>query len=420
MEVRVINGLRMRLLRFLSQFSDLFYSKKGRLSFQTYVQGQLGSLERKSVEPMADAAGIPPRTLQEFLSHVVWDEDGARDRIQEVVRRNHSEGETIAIADETAIPKKGTETACVQRQYCGATGKIDNCVLTSNLAFACGDFCTLIDSQLYLPEAWHHDRPRCRKVGIPDDVVYRPLHRIVLEQIDTARDNGLRIDWVTADERYGGVPEFLDTLEDWGLHYVVEVPKSATGWTVRPAIWNGPSDVECDGKGRPRRFPCLASKARSPESVEAIASHAYLLRKESWTSFKIKETLKGPEVWEAKICRFYQHRAGLPSRELKLVVACQPLTGITKYFLAHGSEEAELRDFLRVAFTRWRVERCFEDGKGELGMDHFEARRYISIKRHLIVTMVSHLFLAEQKQRLREKKRRRPLSHRLPAQARDR
>ena len=61
---------------------------------------------------------------------------------------------------------------------------------------------------------------------------------------------------------------------------------------------------------------------------------------------------------------------------------------------------------LLVAFSRWRIERMFEDSKGELGMDHFEVRRYLSIRRHLILTCVSHLFLAEfcqqqQKKRLR-------------------
>jgi SRSO17 transposase len=415
MEVSVLKGLGSLLLRFLGQFDDCFYSKKGRQSFRTYVQGQLGHLERKSMEPMADAAGVPPRTLQEFLSHVVWNEDAARDRVQSIVRHNHSEGETVAVVDETAFPKKGTETACVQRQYCGATGKVDNCVLSVNLAFACEDFHTLIDSRLYLPKSWHEDRARCRKVGIPDDVVYRPLHRIALEEIDTARDNDVRLDWITSDERYGEVPEFLEALEDWGLFYVIEVPKTVTGWTARPPVWNAPSEVRGKVSRRPRSFPCLSARARAPQTVEKIADYGRLMRAQAWTAFNVKETLKGPEVWQVRVCRFYQHRDGLPSRELRLIVAVQPLLGTTKYFLAHGPEGTTLQTFVRVAFTRWRVERCFEDSKGELGMDHFEARRYLSIKRHLVVTMVSHLFLAEQTQRLRGKKRRRPLSHRVSA-----
>jgi SRSO17 transposase len=414
MEVSVVKGLRVLLLRFLGQFDECFATYRGRRSFRTYIEGQLGHLERKSMEPMADAAGMAPRTLQEFLSHVVWDEEAARDQVQGIVRRKHSDGETVGIVDETGFPKKGTETACVQRQYCGATGKVDNCVISVNLAFACEDFHSLIDSRLYLPLSWHEDRPRCRKVGIPDDVVYRPLHRIALEEIETARENRVRLDWITSDERYGEVPEFLETLEDWGLSYVVEIPRTVTGWTTRPPVWNDPSPVQGHLTG-PRRFPRLSSWARKPRTIEQIADRGQILRKQPWTTVKVKDTLKGPEVWTVKLCPFYQNRDGLPSPALWLLVAVQPLTGETKYFLAHAPKGTPLETFVRVAFTRWRVERCFEDEKGELGMDHFEARRYLSIKRHLIVTMVSHLFLAEQRQRLRGKKRRRPLPHGVSA-----
>ncbi len=420
MEVGVLKGLRILLLRFLGQFDDCFATCKGRKSFRTYVEGQLGHLERKSVEPMADAAGVPPRTLQEFLSHVVWEEDAVRDRIQSRVRRKHCGGETVGVIDETSFPKKGTETACVQRQYCGATGKVDNCVVSVNLALARGNFHTLIDSRLYLPESWHEDRSRCRKVGIPEDVVYRPLHRIALEEIETARDNRVRLDWITSDERYGAVPEFLETLEDWGLSYVIEVPKTVTGWCVHPPIWNDPSEVPGTLARRPRNFPCVSTGARPPQTAEQIADGSRQMTSQPWTTFKVKETLKGPEVWSVRICRFYHNRGGLPSRLLHLIVAVQPLMGTTKYFLAHGPEGTTMETFLRVAFTRWRVERCFEDTKGELGMDHFEARRYLSIKRHLIVTMVSHLFLAEQTQRLRGKKRRGLLPLDLPASEGDR
>ena len=59
---------------------------------------------------------------------------------------------------------------------------------------------------------------------------------------------------------------------------------------------------------------------------------------------------------------------------------------------------------LLVAFSRWRVERCFEDEKGELGLDHYEGRRYQGLKRHMIITTVSHLFLAKVHQDLRGEK----------------
>ena len=403
MEVQEIEGLGWRLKRFLGQFDSCIYSKKGRVHLETYVKGQLGPLKRKSVEPIADAAGVPPRRLQEFLSLLRWEEDGVRDRIQAIVKRKHDGEENIGILDETGFPKKGKHTAGVQRQYCGQSGKVENCVVTINLILAVDTFHTGLDSELYLPKSWHEDRERCRAAGIPDEVVYRPVHEIALGQIQRARANGVRLDWVTADERYGEVPQLLSSLEGMGQPSVFEIPPNVTGWTVKPKVWQDSSEAGPAGK-RLRKFPRLASSARRARPVKELAAHSRSLRKQPWVAFRIKETFKGPEVWEAKACTFYQKREGLPSRPLQLIVARNVVSGITKYFLAYNPNEAPLEVLLRVAFTRWHVERCFEDSKGELGMGHFEVRNYRSMTRHFTLSMVSHLFLAEQRDRLAEKK----------------
>jgi SRSO17 transposase len=291
-------------------------------------------------------------------------------------------------------------------------------VITIDLAFANeSGFRTLIDSTLYLPEkTWHLDRARCRAVGIPKEVVYRPYHEIALEQIDRARANHVPLDWIGADERYGGVPAFLAGLEACCLPYAVQVPVSATGWTVCPEVWQSREQAGDRGKGL-RKYPHLAVDAPAPKSVEEIARHSYVMRQQPWVAFRVKETQKGPEVWEAKICPFFQNRDGLPSKPLQLLVARHVLDGTIKYFVIDAPPGTPLETLMRVAFMRWNVERCFEDEKGRIGMHHFEVRRYLSVKRHLMVSMVSHLFLAEQHERLRGEK---PVPHDLPGPSRHR
>src|SRR3990167_3244089 len=115
MTITEICSLKEELRQYTREFDPCFRSCKSRRHFRTYVEGQLGPLERKSVEPMADAADVSSRTLQEFLGLHRWNEDGARDRVQAIVRRDHSGTENIGIIDETSTPKKGIETACVQR-----------------------------------------------------------------------------------------------------------------------------------------------------------------------------------------------------------------------------------------------------------------------------------------------------------------
>jgi SRSO17 transposase len=397
-DIAVFGG---KLQRFLGQFSSHFASFKGRDNFERYVAGQLSGLQRKSIEPMADAIDVCPRRMQLFLSNQVWDEEKVRDKIQEIVMRKFSSDENIGIIDETSFAKKGNETACVQRQYCGTTGKRDNCVVSVHLAFATQDFHTLIDASLYLPRPWDEDRERRERALVPEDLTYRSLQEIAIDQIRRAQQNRVRLDWITADAGYGKSPKFLGFLEESDQPYVVEVPVASPGWVARPGVLLERTRAMEPGSG-PRKFPRLAANARAAKSVANLVAESSVFTKQEWTPFRVKETEKGPEVWEAKWSRFFAKRDDLPSQELLLVVARNVLDGDVKYFVVNAPADTPIATILRVAFTRWRVERCFRDTKTDLGMDHFEVRLYPSIIRHLIISMVSQLFLAGQRERLKK------------------
>jgi len=140
----------------------------------SYCRGLLSDLPRKSVEPIAVACGAAVRTLQEFLRDHVWDHFGMRDLLQRrlVDHRALTAADdlgTIGVIDETSTAKKGAKTPGVHRQYCGARGKVENCIVTVHLGVARGLFKTLIDAALFLPKCWSDDRERCRKAAIPDD-----------------------------------------------------------------------------------------------------------------------------------------------------------------------------------------------------------------------------------------------------------
>ena len=174
MDAETILRIKPALTWYLHEFDGCFGRCTTRRHLDTYVQGQLSSLERKSVEPIAHAAGTPPRTLQEFLGVFRWDEEAVLDRLQQRVARRHADPNAVGILDETSFVKKGVKTAAVQRQHCGAVGKRENCVVSVHLGYATPGFHTLLDGEVYLPEkTWHQDRKRCRAAGIPDEVGYR-------------------------------------------------------------------------------------------------------------------------------------------------------------------------------------------------------------------------------------------------------
>lgn len=108
---------------------------------------------------------------------------------------------------------------------------------------------------------------------------------------------------------------------------------------------------------------------------------------------------------------YLKDEQGLPTGPYHLLVCNNPLTGEMKYFVSNAPPNAAVKRLLKVAFSRWPIERCFEDQKGEVGLTHWEGRRWIGLKRHLILTAVSYLFLATARERLREKK---SGDHRLP------
>jgi SRSO17 transposase len=397
MDTKTILKLKPELTRFLHQFDGYFGRVTTRRYLGLYVEGQLSPLPRKSLEPIADAFGVPPRNLQEFLGLFRWDEQGVRDELQQYVARRHPHPQSVGVIDETSFVKKGRKTACVQRQHCGAVGKTENCVVSVHLGYATPEFYSLIDGELYLPEkTWHHDRQRCREAGIPDDVVYRPKWQIALGQYRRAVANGVRFAWLIFDEGYGGKGPFLRGLEGLGQNYVAEVPTSFPVWTRRPSVLYR-ATARDRKQGRPRRYPRVKVKNNPRVEVRNVLAYSPRMRTVPWQNYYVKDGSKGPMVWQAKRLMVYlPDEQGLPTRPYHLLVARNALDHEeVKYFLSNAPESTPVETLLRVAFTRWVIERAFEDSKTELGLDHFEVRKFVSIQRHLILSCLSHIFLTE-------------------------
>ncbi|HEX4508695.1 MAG TPA: IS701 family transposase [Burkholderiaceae bacterium] len=381
-----IRALGPALAAYLDEFADCFVSPDTRRHLKEYVRGQLSNLPRKSVEPIAHLADVPPRTLQEFLSLSAWDADRLRDTVQRVVARDHADAQAIAIVDESGHPKKGSKTACVQRQYCGASGKVDNCVMSVHLCHASfdGAFRAMLDSDLYLPQSWADDEERRHEAKVPGAVEYRPKHEIALGQLRHAVvDNGMHFGWVTADEWYGAKPAFVEGLEALGQRFVLEIPRNLMGWLREPA-----------DAGVPRG------------EVQNLARWSTPMLRQPWVDFHVKDTGMGAMVWEARAAPFWMKRgrSGVVGPYWLVVARDRLDQDEVKYFLSNAGAGVPLEAIVHVAFGRWPVERCIEDEKSELGLGHFECRGYGAVLRHLRVTQVSHLFLARQAARLRGEK----------------
>ena len=164
MTLKQIAVLGRKLSTFLALFRDCFGRCDARELLRVYVKGQLSDLHRKTAEAIALQFKTAPRTLQRFLESIKWDEEKLRDRCQKIVAEQHAHVEAIGCVDESGTAKSGRETVGVSRQWNGNRGKVDNCAVAVHLNYSAPGFQVLLDSGVYLPEAWVNDPVRRKKL----------------------------------------------------------------------------------------------------------------------------------------------------------------------------------------------------------------------------------------------------------------
>jgi SRSO17 transposase len=230
-------------------------------------------------------------------------------------------------------------------------------------------------------------------------VVFRTKPQIALGMVDRALAHGVRVQAWTFDEAYGRDSAFLDGLEQRRQVFVGEVPTNFHGWVIPPRVLH---DGPTPRRGRKKNYPRLA-RGRPSSEVQNLLRYSPAFRRQKWQRYRIKDTERGPEVWEVKWAVFWRKgNNGLPGRRHCLLVARNVLTNEVKYFVANrvpGERGITLRRLLRVAFQRWSVESCFRQAKEELGLDHFEVRGWRCLHRHFYLAQLSHLFCARMRQK---------------------
>ena len=384
--------LQPALREFLQSFRDCFRKEVTFGYLETYVVGLMSDIKRKSVEPIALAAEVPVRTLQEFLSAFRWDDRRAEGHLHRMLADRHGGG--IGVMDASAHAKRGDKTPGVQRQWCGETGKIDNCVVGQHLLYTDNDranpFGCVLCSDLFLPKCWDSDKARRKEARIPDELRYRTKWQIGLEQVQRAVGNGVRLSYLVFDEDYGSVPGLWFGLDAMGQLGIGEVRSNFLCWATPPA--------------------CRSLRAEhAPHEVRHVVGHSPAFYKQAWTEVTIKDTTRRRPRWRYKAARVQLTNTHLgknvpTDRRYWLMVAQSLETREIKYFVSNASESTPVTELLRVAFGRWHIEKWFERAKQEAGLGAFELRTYDGLIRHWLCSSMAMYFLAEQTQRLRGEK----------------
>jgi SRSO17 transposase len=397
-----VAGFMEELWEFQATFHDCFARSEPRAHFFDYMVGQLSRLERKSIEPMAlQVEGGTIRGMQRFLSEVVWDEEQMRWNYHQLVAEEMGDPDGVLMFDETGFAKKGKDSVGVARQYCGPLGKVENCQVGVFAGYVSRYGYALVDKRLFLPEVWWTEtyatrRTRC---NVPDALTFQSKPQLAAAMLEAiAREGLLPFKYIVADCLYGNSPDFLDAVDACvGITALVAIPSETRCWLQRPRT----AEKRYRYKGETRAKRVVVAPDSAPSTVATLAAR---LPAASWYRRQVSEGTKGPIEYEFARQRVTLCKDGLPARTVWLVVK-RTLGSESSYAYAISNAPASipLSTFVWLSGLRWAVEQCFEESKTELGMDHYEVRKYTGWHHHMLMTMLAHFFLWHLKLRLGKK-----------------
>ena len=374
-----------RIESYFARIGEVLGNAKRRASFAVYAMGLLGSAERKSVEPMAALVCRNPKKMDaahqrllHFVSSAAWDDRAVRRVAAKYAVDAMTEREPVEawIIDDTGFLKQGAHSVGVQRQYTGSAGKITNCQIGVSLSLATPTEHVPVDFELYLPESWTEDPARRKEARIPDAIQFQTKPQLGIAMVRRALADGLPPGVVLADSAYGSSSDFRHELRDLGLQYAVGVV---------PQTLVLVADAHSCFRGDPVNVRDLALRIE--------ARHGF--RRCTWRK-GTKQDLSA---------RFALRRvapAGIhaePDIQWLLIEWRDGETEPANYFLATLPEHIDKRQLIRIVMQRWRTERVYEDLKGELGLDHFEGRRFPGWHHHVSVALCCYAFIVAERVR---------------------
>jgi SRSO17 transposase len=369
---------------FHARFAPFFYRREVRERSARYLRGLLGPVERKNGWQLAEAGGeTDPQGMQRLLYAARWDADAVRDELIRLVAESFGDAEGIFVVDETGFVKKGTKSVGVQRQYTGTAGKTENCQVGVFLTYVGPQGHAFLDRRLYLPQTWAEDQTRRAEAAVPEEVVFQTKPDLAWAMLDHAWGLGVPGRWVTADTVYGQDPLLRARLDGVApsYHYVLAVPTTTPVWIERQ-----PATSASTGAVRVTRT----------WTAHTVASLTAELTSAGWQRIVVAAGSKGPRLYEWAAVRVAVGQAGWPGPERWLLIR-RSVSDPTEraYYLSNAPPDTPLGMLARVAGARWPIEQCFEESKGEVGLDQYEVRRYDSWQRHITLALLAHTFLAD-------------------------
>ena len=298
--------------------------------------------------------------MQRLLNAADWDAEAVRDDLRAyVVEQLADERSGVLVIDETGFVKKGTKSAGVARQYSGTAGRRENQQIGVFLLYASDRGAAFIDRALYLPDEWMGDAARRAEAHIPKQVGFATKGEVARDLLARAFAAGVPARWVVGDTIYSG-DEVRRWLEGQARSYVLAVPSTHGIWT-------------------------RAHQQTAEQLVQVLSP-------EAWVRRSAGEGSQGPRWYDwACLALPYATAAGKAQWLLARRSVSDPSE--LAYYRVFGPADTPVGELVRVAGRRWTIEEGFEQAKGEVGLDHYEVRRYDAWHRYVTLALLAHAYL---------------------------
>ena len=360
-----------------------------------YCVGLMLPGERKSVEPMA-AKTAPARTsaqhqsLLHFVGVAAWSDEKVLTKVCEMVLPEIERHGPIQawIIDDTGFPKQGGHSVGVARQYCGQLGKKENCQVAVSLSIANHYASLPVAYRLYLPQDWAQDSERRSKAGVPEDICFMTKPEIALEQLRWACEAGLARGVVLVDSAYGSDGKFRTGVTVLGLTYVAGIQAQTLVWLP-------------GSRRQPTRAIPPKNRRRDEVDLVSVKELALGLGKKAWRTINWREG--SAEQLSSRFARvrvYVGHRHQPPeyrSEEWLLIEWPEGEQEPTNYWLSTLAEDISFRRLIDLTKLRWRIERDYQELKQEVGLGHYEGRRWLGFHHHATLCIAAYGFLISER-----------------------
>lgn len=332
--------------------------------------------------------------MQHFISDAKWD---ARTVINKAALQTSSSLPkrklTGLILDETGVEKKGNDSVGVGWQYCGNVGKTANSQVAVMACLSNGDFASLVDAQLYLPQDWIDDPVRCDKVGIPEERrVFKTKPELAAQIVENQIKLGVEFDFVGADGLYGNDLGFVNHLEDMGCVYMLDIHKDQRIFLDKPNL-----EIPLK-KGKKGRKPFLVRPDRESVRVDMYCGK---LKKADWQQINIRNSTKGKLKADFHFAKVYIWDQQHNQISLRLLVIRRIKTR-KGYELKYSFTNANLDQYTHEGLAymqsqRYFVEQCFKESKQVLGLSQFQTRKWIAWEHQVAINIMTACFILKEK-----------------------